>query len=180
MAPVFSVGSSFKVDTFCPALLQSSPLNLLGPDQRTLDLNIDAIRTITRAKVTRDSLTLVMSGYAKGLHFKINWKNQIGQILILRMVCLEVADSKGPQQRGLLDETQVQTTAQTILSSSEAHNRRLQALYSAQGLSTYQNVHFISICISIYLSIYLSIYTSIHLSIYLSIRNSIYQSIYRY
>jgi hypothetical protein len=86
---------------------------LLAPEQRSTDLTIDAIRTITRAKVTRDSLSLVMSGYAR-----------------------EIAENKTPAQRGLLDEKQVQHTAHR-LSNEELIARRLNHVVPVCGATDY-------------------------------------------
>lgn len=95
----------------------SEPPTLLTPDQRSADLTIDAIRTITRAKVTRDSLAMVMSGYAR-----------------------DIAEAKTPAQRGLLDEAQVQATANKLLSPAASQQRSVTALQSCGSNNYYHNV----------------------------------------
>lgn len=120
--PPFAAGSIHVVggkemDAESPQLVPVPDPVLLGPDQRSKDLTIDAIRTITRAKVTRDSLTMVMTGYTK-----------------------ELAESKTPAQRGLLDEAQVQVTAARLLSREAERNRRESVLHTAAALENYSNI----------------------------------------
>lgn len=99
------------------AAAEPAEAQALNPDQRSVDLTIDAIRTITRAKVTRDSLSLVMSGYAR-----------------------DIAESKTPSQRGLLDEKQVQQTAAKLLAPHAVQHRANTALHACASLEYYHGV----------------------------------------
>jgi hypothetical protein len=49
----------------------------------------------------------------------------------------EAAEAKTPQQRGLLDEAQVQVTANLLLSPEAQANRRASALYSHGAYEMY-------------------------------------------
>ncbi len=111
---LLDVGGGRRVDMAGPLPAPPPELVPLRDDQRSKDLNIDAIRTITRAKVTRDSLTLVMTGYAR-----------------------DAAEAKTPQQRGLLDEAQVQATAQLLFSPEAEQGRRQMALRSCGSQDMY-------------------------------------------
>ena len=111
---LLDLGSGQRLDMARPPPPPPPEVPLLKDDQRSQDLNIDAIRTITRAKVTRDSLTLVMTGYAR-----------------------DAAEAKSPQQRGLLDEAQVQATAQLLFSPEAEQGRRQMALRSCGAQDMY-------------------------------------------
>ncbi len=111
---VLEVSPAVHLDMVSPKQVPLPEVVLLKDDQRSADLNIDAIRTITRAKVTRDSLTLVMTGYAR-----------------------DAAEAKTPHQRGLLDEAQVQTTATLQFSTEAERGRRQMALRSCGAFEMY-------------------------------------------
>lgn len=90
---------------------------------------MDAIRTITRAKVTRDTLSMVMTGFVL---FLISFSLSLFVSLTdaRRSYARDAAESKTPVARGLLDEMQVQNTAHNIYSAEALANRRNCALHS--------------------------------------------------
>ncbi len=139
----FSAGTVMQLSTsgaLVDTLAKPSPLPetvLLKEHERSADLNLDAIRTITRAKVTRDSLGMVMTGSEK------KRKNKDFFVLCSKVFfryAREAAEAKTPQQRGLLDEAQVQVTATQILSAEAQANRRACALHSHGAYEMYSAV----------------------------------------
>lgn len=81
------VSGSATADFSAPRVVPLPDVQLLREDERSKDFNVDALRTITRAKVTRDSLSYVVGGLSR-----------------------DIAEQKTPAARGLLDEAIVQVT----------------------------------------------------------------------